>query len=321
MRVPARRRRSYWQPAIGIVVMIAAIGLLLWASGVLNPGAVKKRIVRAGTVPVPVAATTIKAYSKVTRDHLIDVKNQEIAVVYLPKSALRPEMITDLAAILGRVVGHDKAPGYVFTEADFLPKGTRPGLVAGIPAGKRAMRLEAEKVQGLFGLLPGDRFDIVATLPIDEQIARSLPSAGGLYGKQIDLEARLQNLQKQATVRVIVQNGVVVEPVSVRQAPVFSRTLTQGAVTRTRPIQEIVVAVDPEEVAPLSEAIALEAQVTCVPRSGRPDDPSDSRTPSLSPRNPMVGTGQGSRVGMIETITGDKREMIAAPARPETQGQ
>jgi hypothetical protein len=244
-------------------------------------------------------------------------------------------MLTRFGDIWGRVLDHDKQPGYVFTERDFLPRGTREGLVAGIPAGKRAIRVEADKVEGLFGLRPGDRFDLVATVAIDSTRAGASPafSTGGVYGQQMALQARLSNWQKQATVRVVVQNGVLVEPLKTRQVPFFSNTLTQGGVTRMRPIQEVVIAVDPDEVARLTEAIAVEAKVSCVPRSGRPDDPQDSITPDLRPVSPFTGPGtapgpiraadssqspgpQGTApFSMVETISGTKRELTAVPRR------
>ena len=58
-------------------------------------------------------------------------------------------MLVNVSDVIGRVLEHEKTPGYVFTEADFLPKGTREGIVAGIPAGKRAIRLSADRVDGL----------------------------------------------------------------------------------------------------------------------------------------------------------------------------
>jgi Flp pilus assembly protein CpaB len=294
-----------------------------------------------GLIAVPVPARTIPAYSAVTRDHLWDTRNARVTFVYLPPGNIRPEMLTRLTDILGRVLDHDKAAGFVFTESDFLPKGTREGLVAGIPPGKRAMRVEADKVSGLYGLRVGDRFDLVATLPIEAGRAggtQALSNVGGVYGQQLALQAQLTNWQKQATVHVIVQNGVLVEPMTTRQVPVFSRTLTQGGITRMRPIQEIVVAVDPDEVARLTEAIAVEAQISTVPRSGHPDDPPNSITPELSPVNPFggratsafgvvagpdttaapvqpVGVAGTGPFSMIETISGSTRELKAVPGQ------
>jgi Flp pilus assembly protein CpaB len=285
---------------------------------------------------VPVLARPVPAYTRLTRDHVWDPKESRLTAIYLPPQSVTPEMLTRLGDILGRVLDHDKQPGFVFTETDFLPKGTREGIVAGIPAGKRAIRVQADKVDGLYGLRPGDRFDLVATLAIDGSRGGGAQNfnVGGVYGQQLALQARLSNWQKQATVRVMVQNGVVVEPMMTRQVPVFSTSLTQGGITRMRPVQEIVIAVDPDEVARLTEAIAVEAKISTIPRSGRPDDPKDSVTPDLQPVSPF--TGPGSSLGpivrsssaqsgevpqapapfsMVETISGTKRELTAVPRR------
>jgi hypothetical protein len=221
------------------------------------------------------------------------------------------------------VLDHEKGPGYVFTDADFLPSGTREGIVAGIPAGKRALRIPAERVDGLFGLHAGDRFDLVATMPIDA--SKSGPKFGGVYSDQLALEARLTNWQKQATVRVMVQNGIVVEPITTRQVPVVQSSLTEGRGLRMRPVQEAVIAIDPEEVARLTEAMAVDAKIWMVPRSGRPGDPLDSETPDLDPVSPFGGPSTGSatqgpagrhdasRYAVVETIMGQKRELTAVP--------
>ena len=82
----------------------------------------------AGKVPTYVSRAPISAYTQVKKEHL--------DIVYLPRV---PEVaITDAKGIIGRVLSRDKSAGYVFTEGDFLPQGTKPGLVAGIPPGKRA---------------------------------------------------------------------------------------------------------------------------------------------------------------------------------------
>jgi hypothetical protein len=138
------------------------------------------------------------------------------------------------------------------------------------------------------------------------------------------MQASLANALKRATVKVIVQNGVVVTPVTTRQIPFTQNSLTQGTLVRMRPVQEIMLAVDPGEVAPLTEAIAVKAEITCVPRSGRPDEPETSVTPdSQSPTGPL-GIGLVSGAGgnaaqlfpeltVVETINGTKREMTAVP--------
>jgi Flp pilus assembly protein CpaB len=312
-------------PVIALTAVASLVALLgaLWGFGLLDMSRFKTpERSTVGLVAVPTPAKTIPAYTRVRRDHLWDPRNNRLAVVYLPPRAVTPEMLVNIPDVIGRVLDHEKEPGYVFTEADFLPKGTREGLVAGIPAGKRAVRVPAEKVEGLYGLHAGDRFDLVATMPIDE--SRGGGSAfnfAGVYGQQMALQARLSNWQKQATVRVMVQNGVIVEPMATRQIPTFQNSLTQGGGVRMRPVQEVVIAIDPEEVARFSEAMAVEARIWMVPRSGRPGDP-DRLTPDLNPVSPFTGPGARSSNGtapgaggysVVETIMGQKRQLTAVP--------
>lgn len=306
-------------------IVLAAAGAL-WYLGILNLSVFNRRTEpnRAGMVPVPIAARAVPAYTRLTRDHFWDPAASRLTVVYLPASAVTKDVMVNMRDMLGRVLDHDKAPGYVFTEDDFLPKGTREGIVAGIPAGKRAIRVPAEKVEGLYGLRIGDRFDLIATLAIDSGGRGGAQNFnfGGVYGPQLALQARLSNWQKQATVRVLAQNAVIVEPLVTRQVPVFSSSLTQAGVTRMRPVQEIVIAVDPDEVASLTEAMAVDAKISTVPRSGRPDDPAGSRTPGLTPVTPFTGPTtaggpehvRGSEpFAVVETITGPSRALTAVP--------
>ncbi len=311
--------------AVPTVVIVAA----LWAFGLLDLSKFKSgEPSTAGLVAVPTPGRPIPAYTRITRDHLWDPRRNRLAVVYLPPRAVTREMLVGLSDVIGRVIGHDKMPGYVFTDDDFLPKGTREGIVAGIPAGKRAIRVPADKVEGVFGLHNGDRFDLVATMPIDTSRASQSFNVAGVYSEQLSVQTRLSNWQKQATVRVLVQNGVIVEPMTTRQVPILQASLTEHSAVRTRPVQEVVIAIEPEEVARLTEAMAVEAKISMVPRSGRPDDPVSSRTPDLRPVSPFTGPGsapvsndsdlasdqdQPPPFSVVETIMGRKRALTAVP--------
>jgi Flp pilus assembly protein CpaB len=309
------------------VIVIAVIAVAGAASYVLDPSLFRSEAPStAGLIAVPTPAAPIPAYSRIRRDHLWDARNQRFSVVYLPPRAVTKEMLVNLGDIIGRVLEADKEPGYVFTEADFLPKGTREGIVAGIPAGKRAIRISADKVDGLYGLHPGDRFDIMATMPINPNGAASQSfNIAGPYSQEVALQAQLSNWDKQATVRVIVQSAVIVEPMTTRGVPTFQSSITEGGATRTRPVQEAVIAIAPDEVALLTEAMAVDAKLTSIPRSGRPDDPKNSSTPDLRPFSPFV-TGSGSEgtdsrlsddpqdsFKVVETIMGQKRSLTAVP--------
>jgi Flp pilus assembly protein CpaB len=304
------------------MVVVAVAGAALLLAGLWEVGAVNlDRLFgpsHEGMVAIPTPAREIPAYTRVTRDYLLDQKGHP-SLMYLPPDAVTPQMYTQLGDILGRVVKKAKPPGYVFTEADFEPKGSRAGVVAAVPPGKRAMRIEADQIKGLYGLNIGDRFDLVATIPIETKSGTKGLKIGGAYQEVLTLQAELTNWMKQATVRVLVQNGHLIEPLTTRVVPVYATTLTQGSVTRQRPIQEYVIAVDPQEVALLTQAIAVKAQINAVPRSGQPGDPEDSRTPDLQPWHPyggLAGTGDSAgdafgkipKLTMVETISGKKKQ-------------
>ena len=316
---------------LGIIIVLAGG---LWASGVVESCwfGIDCPPSTEGLVAVPISAQAIPAYTKLTRDHAWNAQKGEMAVVWLLPEQVTASMKTDVKNLLGRVLARDKAPGYVFTEQDFLPEGARPGLVGGIPPGKRAVRVEAGTVDGLYGLNSGDRFDLLATLPIEVKGDNKSLEVAGAYGKQLALQANLTNWGKQATVRVLVQNGVLVQPLTTREIPLAVNTLTQGLIVKKKPVQEIVIAVDPDEVAPLTEAMAVKAQITTVPRSGHPDDPKDSKTPESQPWNPLgtsmaldqmgrSGTkeqqGSSSSLTLVERVNGSgERELVAVPVAP-----
>jgi len=245
------------------------------------------------------ASRVIPAYTRVTRDFLLVADRGLPNYMYLPpEMAKQLQVITRFDKIVGRVLDHDKAPGYPFTEKDFLPSGTREGIVAAIPAGKRAMTIEASKVEGIHSLRVGDHLDLLSSQSID------MGKVMGAHARNANsLHAGVLAQSKQAHVRVLVQNGLLVSPVRTRVVPITSSSLTQGATTRTKPIQEVVIAVDPEEIAPLAEALSIEALVTCVARSGLPDDPGPaSVTPS--------GSSPADHVATVERIVGGAREVM-----------
>ncbi len=316
-------------PMIALMAVAAVVVILgtLMALGVVDLSRLSAtEPSTAGLVAVPTPATVIPAYTRIRRDHLWDRRNAQLAVIYLPPGAVTGEMLVNIGDVIGRVLDGAKEPGYVFTESDFLPVGTREGIVAGIPAGKRAIRISADRVDGLFGLHAGDRFDILATMPIDAAGGGRTFNFAGPYSQEMALQAQLSNWDKQATVRVIVQSALIVEPMTTRAVPTVQGSLTDGTAARSRQVQETVIAVDPDEVALLTEAMAVNARLTTIPRSGRPDDPPDSRTPDLRPFSPFSGsrggaTGSGdSRLPdeeddfrVVETIMGQKRSLTAVP--------
>jgi Flp pilus assembly protein CpaB len=335
-----RRRRSFLGGLSTLLLLVLAVAGTVLVLGYLGkvdlsflpfqlpgmPATAASLAPPKGTIAVPISAREIKAYTKISREHVIDETTMQLRFVNLKPEQIKPSMCTDMKEILGRVLDHDKPAGYVFLKEDFLPEGSRAGLSGGIPAGKRGMWVQADKVKGVVDLNEGDRFDLVATVPIDaknQDLGKS--KMAGPYGSQLALQASLTNWKKQATVSVIVQSGVIVSPMRTRKVPFTVNSLTQGAIVREKPVQEIFIAIDPQEVARLTEAMAVEAEIACVPRSGRPGDPTDSVTPDLKPRTPFsaigsaadaaasTSSGGGGSMLLIERIAGSDRELLAVP--------
>ena len=297
---PTGRRRNRWSVSSialpGLLLLAAAVGFGLVASslGWLDPQKRAPAGAPPGTVAVPAAAVAIPTYTRVGLEHLFDPATNDLRAVYLPEGSLFPETIVDPVKIVGRVLATDKKPGQLFTEEDFFPPGTREGIVAGIPRGKRAVRIDASKVNGIVGLGRGDRFDLVATL----DFARGSASGVRVEGASAN---QLGAFGSQVRASTIVEGGAVVQPL-------MRRAVVGGGSQQL--VEEMVVAVDPGEVAALTEALHSGARLDCIPRSGRPIDVSaESRTPAEAKKD--------GGIHVIETISGGKRRVVAVPAAPE----
>ncbi len=316
-RSPVRRRfGGLGAGALAVVAATAALGLAAFAFGWPPFAAPEAGFQQpADTVAVPIAPRTLPPYQRIALPDLIDESTGRPSYVFLAPESVREEMLTDLTQIVGRILGREKSAGMAFTERDFAPRGTTPGIAGGVPPGKRALRVDISDVSGLEELRPGDRFDLVATLPLEASQLGSESFGGIRTADAIALDPSFANWTKQATVEVIVQNGVLVEPVKTRTMPISVSTLTQGQITRTRPVQEVVVALAPNEVAPLVQAIAIEAEIRSVIRSGHPDDPIDSVTPGGELRSPLDRVDSRDQAGpgfrMVEAIDGDGRRFVA----------
>ncbi len=285
--------------AIGTLIFGGAGTLgTLWYFGQIDLSFLFGQKIPADWISVPVTVKKIPAYSKVTREYLCRPGSLSVKYMPQPPDRVKPDTLLDVSQIFGRVVRREIGANMRLTEADFLPEGTRPGVVAGIPAGKRALTLEVAKLAGAFGLASGDHVDLVATVPID---SKNNNRTSGISGS-LAAQQQMASIQKRASVRVLAQDAVVVTPVTSRNKPVESNSLTSGKQVKNVPVFEIVIAVAPVEVAPISEALATHVEVTCVARSGLPDDPGAvSKTPGSDPIADMK---------IVDSISGKKREAL-----------
>ena len=165
----------------------------------------------AGMTAVPVATRWILAYSEIVHDDLFDVRTRDLRYIRLPTEEVRSRgIVTDADELLGRVVARDRGAGQFILRTDLLPLGTSPGLTAGVPPGKRAFAIAADKLAGARGLQHGDHFDLLVGIPLglDKNLASGL---GWLPTSSPDGAAL--HLEKQAEIRVVAQDAVVVSPV------------------------------------------------------------------------------------------------------------
>lgn len=220
-----------------------------------RPDEAAKSAVPEGMVAVPLSARPIAAFTTLLKDDLTDPKTRKPKFIYVDEAdaAIRGFFTSELD-LAGRVTAQDLPTGHVFTESDFLPVGTPAGLAGGIPAGKRAFVVDEEKVRGVAALSRGQRFDLVASRPVE------LPKSGGSGSRLLTAAGAPANLQRHATTQVVVDDGVVVVP-----AP-------QATTDKERKSSEVILAISPEEVSTLSEMLALDVELTAVARSSQRGD-------------------------------------------------
>jgi Flp pilus assembly protein CpaB len=295
-----RRQISRYGLGLGFWLMLVVLSLLflagaggtLWALGYFRPVPVN----RDGQVAFPALARSVKAFEVISREDVINPESKQLNVVWFPESQASPSMLRDLGEIVGRVLARDKQPGYVLTEADFLPKGTRPGLTAGIPPGKRAVTILVERVPGLELLRQGDAFDLMAVLPPRKEALSNVEQAVLLGGVKPP-DTRAGQLARQTGVKPLVVAGAMV---ALTQGKSQSTGGAQGLTvlaagsrtSRGGPGVQATVAVDPDEVIPLTEALGSDVKLYCVGRSGRPSDAIEPAPQSLEGLVPVVATAR-----------------------------
>lgn len=260
-------------PTLIAVLVLGVLGTLftLGFMGKIDaPGfkSEKKNALPAGYKEILVSATKIPAYTKVGREHIIDPRTMNFSLSFAPADqatqALGP------GAVLGRVLAQDKGAGYAFTESDFLPEGTRGGIAAGVPAGKRAMVIEANMISGIHALNPGDHFDLVSMAPLEQVEAAAYlgPVVSSVTARNLARMAQSGNLLSPI---VLVKNGVIVRGVTSRQEAYLRKSGLVGAQVdvRYKPVDEVTLGVDASEVIALTQALTRGGKIVAVARSGQ----------------------------------------------------
>ncbi|TWT93525.1 SAF domain protein [Neorhodopirellula pilleata] len=265
------------------VTVIGMLGLsgmaVAWTLGFFDKEAkaAAKPIDRTGQLAFPAIVRPMNAYDALTKNDFINPQTQQLNVIWLPEATAQVAS-RNMADLIGRVLRRDKQAGMVLSEADFLEKGTRPGLVAGIPAGKFAMSIPASGIAGLEQLRGGDHFDLLVSLPMrdgEDQLTNSEPAA--LFGGIKPPSLRVGQLSRRHGVKHLVTDGMLVTlfsgskrstngPTGLTVTPSSSKS--KSTATPAAVFAEL--AVNPDEIGPLTEAISLGTKMTCVLRSGLP---------------------------------------------------
>ena len=289
--------------AVFLAFVVSTVGFA-WYKSWLLAKALAPLVQPEGTIAVPITTQAVPAYTRLNRDHFWDAKARTIAVIYLYPNEIVPGTSTSLDQILNRVLAVDKKPGYAVTELDLLPKGTRAGIAGGVPPGKRAIVLGASLIHGIHGLRRGDHLDLVASIAVDPK-----PPSGGRDARSILLAFQPPTsalgtaaTKKKANVIVLAEDAVLVSPVTIRYLPSPTAPKGKGTESKGKPIEEVVIAVDPDEVTRVSEGLGVDAVVTAIAHSGRPDPPKTTIKPAPPPPGPSPT--------VIETIRGGKRTTL-----------
>lgn len=255
-----------------------------------------------GAIPVPVSVAPIPAFKRIDGYDLINKNNLQTQYVYININPQDPPIL-DINMIIGRVLNKDKQPLKAFYERDFLPEGTRPGLVGGIPAGKRSIVLPASSIPGVHSLQLYDKVDLltVTETPVESE-------------EEILPEDRVETLGKRVV--VLAENAIVIRPVYIRQIPYQKKSglLGENVSYHVRPEQEIILAVEPAETTLIAATLQKESSIIAVARSGHPDEDGTkgSYPPALRPifiANEN-NTLPKNELTVIESIVGEHRDFL-----------
>lgn len=255
-------------------LIVAVIGLCFYGAS-NSLGWFQSNVVsspnRDNKTKVPVTLRDMKAFSEVLRDDIYDLGLGEDSFQWVETAKVDPDWILDMSKIRNRVLACDKEKDYPFTESDFLPEGSRTGIIGGVAEGKQGFFLDVEKIPGLRFLRQGDRFDLIASVPKSSQ--DSTTEYGLLMGgikvrgnKPIPVNG-IRQLVKGGEMIAITTNRLMTTQGGLELGPnegsVRSRSYQQNRFER------VAIAIDPEEAIPLTQALGDQLEIHMVAQSGQ----------------------------------------------------
>ncbi len=258
-----------------------------------NRVAVGKPVAPPGKVAAPVAPRALPGFEALTKESLINLETRREAWRVLDAQTVAAEhVITDPDLLVGRVLNREKRQGEAFVEADLLPAWVKPGLAARVPSGKRAV------VVGLFEQETEEKVERALYSETKTKTERRRASIEGL--EQVTEGAHIDLLVSRP---VQYGSNIVVHAVGTARANRFHvASIIRDGILAYRTPTDAVLAVDPEEVVPLQEALASHAGVRAVLYS--------AQSPDTKSEPPLAGSDGTERASTIEMMTGTKREMF-----------
>lgn len=324
-------RRVYRAPN-PLLNLFLAVGVLGAGGGLLfvaakyfgwldSPSVADAEPSRKGMVPVPRSLTQLRAFEAVQREHIYDLQQEDDSYYWFPPEVVQanPDWKVDPSQVIGRVMARDKRADFVFTEKDFLPEGSRTGIAAGIPEGKQGFFLTTDQVPGLRLLKMGDRFDLLASLP--EESANAGAEFGLLVG---GVKVRGNKPIPLNGVRLLVQGGLVValtkgRDITTQGGLALESSDVDGRRTTNTSSEQLTIAIDPEEVVPLTQALGSKLSIHAVARTGRTNEafePRDELEGLISfpaAALPLKAYARIRATDLAEPLTGEPRQYYFRP--------
>ncbi|MEW4528183.1 hypothetical protein [Maioricimonas sp. JC845] len=279
-----RQSGGLWSLAFVFIALsgVAAVATL-WATGFF---ATEATVSREGQVAFPALARPVPAFEAVTREDLIDPKTGQLKVMWLSEEQVGRGPLRDLSKILGRVLKRDKQAGYVLTEADFLPRGSRPGVTGGAPPGTMVIAVEAERIRGLEQLRPGDRFAVYSELPRELRPSVGKVDVSRLYGGRLAPEAAERQSVLRSGIRAVTEEALLITIQSVNRKQSNSQrpaglTVPPGRAKGTASGTKLAsVAVPEEDAVAVAQALNGEGSLFVIARSSQPQKTGEDEGPA-----------------------------------------